>query len=277
MSVTARHLLARWFGGPSAITTAALKKWNIIIAGLLAIQAMAVLLLSGGRTVPVYVSYLTSDDLQSKLHQTTVLAPGIHELLQVNLAYLVAAMLLISAVAYVVIATVWRVRYESWLKQNWQPLRWLMLIIAGSLMLVSLALIAGVYQLETLKAFVAFMAVAGLGALQLELQDKKGKPPLWAWIGASMTLFAAAMPWLIILVALVSTNLFGSTPVPSYVWWIYGATLFGWLLFVADAHSYRFRHGKWGNYLHAEAYASGVIFLTETVFTWLVFAAVLKP
>jgi len=271
-----KQWLVKVFGGKPSVTFEQIRKFNLAVAVVLGGQAIAVVLFSASFTVPVYASFLTTDNLQSKLQGQTIVAPGIHEVAHINLAYVVAAMLLVTAVAYVLQATVWRRRYEVWLKKRMQPLRWVVIAVATSLALCMIGLLAGVQQLESLKSIAVFMIIASLGLWQLDLQSTQRRISPVAWASLAITLLAALAPWLIVMLSILSSAVFGAAPASS-MWWLLGTTFIGWTLFAISAHFHRFAVGKWANYLYAEAWATGLVVLIETALTWQIFGAVLKP
>src|SRR5690242_1678781 len=89
-------------------TTESLKKWNIWLAALHAVQAVAILLLGASKTFPVSASFLTTDSLQSTTTGSIVLAPATHHLFDINLGYLVATFFILSALAHASMATWYR-------------------------------------------------------------------------------------------------------------------------------------------------------------------------
>src|SRR5690348_1343355 len=106
--------VAAMFGGKARISSEMLRKWNIAAAVLLIAQGLAIVLFSGAYSVPLYFLHMTGDALQSKLQATAVVAPAIQPLWQVNIVYVLAGILLLTALAYLAVSTVWRSRYESW-------------------------------------------------------------------------------------------------------------------------------------------------------------------
>lgn len=278
MNYTPKKVAARLFGGKGHVAPQTLRKLNVATAVLLALQAVALLVFGVAYRVPVYVSHLTGDALQTKLHGTEVTAPALHELWSVDLAYVAVAALLLTAVMYMLIATVWRAKYEAWLKKEMQPLRWVVVAIGGNLLLMVLALTAGVNELTDLKSIAAFTVLAGLSAAWLELNPvRRGKLSTSGWLGVIIALLAAIMPWLIILGRMLATNMFGSVGVPGYVWWLFATLGVGWLLVIALMHLTNLKLGKWNNYLYAEVWYTGLLLAVETLFVWELFAAVLHP
>jgi hypothetical protein len=278
MKYVPKQVVARLFGGKGQVSPRAIRKLNIAAAVVLTLQAVVVLALSTTHSVPTYISHLTGDALQTKLRGSEVTAPALHQLWQINLAYTAAAALLVTAAMYVLVATVWRAKYEAWLKKEMQPLRWAVMATAGSLLVVTLGLVAGVNELADLKSVVVFVIVASLGAAWLELNPvRRGKLDISKWVGVIIALISSLMPWLIILSTMVATNIFGSVDVPGYVWLLYATLALGWLLIVGTMHLTNLKQGRWRNYLNAEAQYTGLLLVIETIFVWELFAAVLHP
>lgn len=278
MNYSPMKVAKRLFGGKGRVAPRTLQRLNLAAAVVLALQAIALVILSVTYAVPVYVAHVTGDALQTKLRGTEIVAPALHELWSFNLAYIAAVALLVTALMYVLLATVWRKKYEAWLKRNVQPLRWIASAVAGSLLLIVLALVAGVNTLTDLKSIAAFVVVASLGAAWLELQPlRRGKLDAAGWLRVAVTLVAAVMPLLIVLETMLATVVFGAVAVPGYTWVLYGTLATAWLLVAGNVWLSRKGQGKWGNYANAEVWYTGLIVAVETVFVWVLFAAVLHP
>src|SRR5258708_1277299 len=65
----------------------ALKRWNIIIAVLLAAQALAIFIIGKAVTLPVVTHYLAKDTLASQAIGHTVLAPAVRQLFFIDIRY----------------------------------------------------------------------------------------------------------------------------------------------------------------------------------------------
>jgi len=278
MNYTPKKVVARLFGGKGHVAPETLRKLNVATAVLLALQAVALLVFGVAYAVPVYVSHLTGDALQTKLRGTAITAPALHELWNVNVVYLAVAVLLLTAVMYVLIATLWRAKYEAWLKKEKQPLRWVVVAVAGGLMLMTFGLVSGVNEFTDLKSIMAFTVLAGLSAAWLELHPvRNGKLDTSTLLGVIIALVSALMPWFIVLSTVLATNIFGSVGVPGYVWLLCAVLAVCWLSFISIMHVTNLKRGKWSHYLTADAWYTGLILVFETVFVWVLFAAVLHP
>ena len=279
MSTATGNVLKRVFGGTSGIDMNTLRGWNIAAAGILGVQSLALLVMSSSYTVPVYWLFMTEDSLQSRLQGTPVVAPAVHELTQVNLAYLLAAMLGLLALGYVLLATVWREWYEASLKRSWQPLRWVLVAIGLSGALAVLSLLVGLRSVADLKAQVVLVVIASLAGAQLELRfsERRHRVTLRDRLVLVIGIVAAVAAWLLLIVTALGGVVYGSAPVPSYIWWLVGSLFAGCWLYVISLHLSLARYGKWASYAHGELCVSVLLVAVETAVAWQVFGAVLRP
>lgn len=271
-----QRTLVRLFGGKSKVEPASLISWQLMLAGLLAVQGLALLLLSTAYELPVYVSHLTGDVLQTKLAGQTQAALAVSELFHINLPYYLAAMLFVTALLALLVATVFRESYVAMVKRGWAPLRWVTIAFAGGFLFGSLSLLAGVYNFGTLVMIVLSAVMASAIALTLEQLPirRRQSRPLNLLIVA-VTAVLTLLPLCVILLTLIATNVFGSVAVPGYVWWLFATTLAGIGLIGANAHLTLTKWGKWSNYAYGESWFIVLTALMETIFVWQVFAAVL--
>ena len=125
------------------ITTKGLVRFNLIMAGLHGLQALAVFLLSdpnrGIWNVTVNNLTLGTGSTPDKL----VLASATHDIFSVHLAYIVVAFFILSAVAHLFVATVYRKRYEADLKRGINKVRWIEYALSASTMMIGIALAIG--------------------------------------------------------------------------------------------------------------------------------------
>lgn len=262
----------------TAPTPAGLKKWNLWLAIVQLAEAAAILALSTTKTVPVHLSMLTTDSLQSVTSGGLVLAPATHHLFNVNLAYLIAAYFILSALGCLSMMSWYRRRYEVDLRERVNRFRWVEYSLSASLMLVTIALICGMYD------GVSLLFVFGVGVIMHLLfwlteriaQQRGAGARLWQG-GYGLGFALGCLAWLAIVVYVLATNVFGSGSLPGYVYGIVislgiicaglGANL--WLQLS--------RRGPWKNYLFGERTFMIITFIAKTALAWQVFAGVLKP
>ncbi len=266
------------FAGKSNISAEALRKWNIGFAVLLATQAVAIVLLSAAREVPLTVSFMTTDSLQSKLAHATVFAPGLRQLTMLDLAYLVGVILIISALFRAAAATFCRNVYEVSLKREVNAWRWVEWALVGGLMVVLLGLLAGMYDVASLAlvfALIAAMFTAGYG---LELQNRAGKhrSPLGKLL-ATAGIASGVISLLAVVSYMCATNALGNVAFPVHLYWPYIVVVILFAKLVVNTHLALTKKGKWSSVWYAEGWYMALGFVGETVLAWLLFATVLHP
>ncbi len=277
MLTSVREVTSRALG--SVPTVAQLGRWQLVLGVLLVAQGAAVLLLSAVYELPIYTLYLTRDTLATKLSGQTVLAPAIRELARLNLSYPLAAMLFATGVLYLLSATLWRQSYDGWLKRKQQPVRAGVIAGSGSLLLITFGLLAGVRDAASLAMIVVFTVTASLllaGVESLPAVRRKQDALPHHLLSTALILLAAA-PLAVILAYLKGIAVEGSAPVPTYLWWLAGTVVLGWLIVAANLYLQQSQRGKWANYLFVERCSIALVFVVETAFAWQVFAAVLRP
>jgi hypothetical protein len=259
----------------AGVKAISLRKWHIGIAVVLAVQAAALIVLSVGGRVPLYISYLTSDTLMTSATHISITAPAIHELWSVYLAHILAILLLTTALVYGLTGTVLHKQYQQWTKQGWQPLRWALVACVAGLMLVTLSLIAGGRDIASIKVLVVLPVIAALAYLATE-QARLRKQPMSRLV-TIVLIVALITSSLLVVWPLICTLLFGSVAVSAYVWWLYGTIFAGWLLIMANEVAKCRKYRQWSSYVLNEIIFMVLLFTLETAFCWQVFAALLHP
>ncbi len=274
MSIYPARILKRVFTGNTNITTTALRKWHIVLAVLFLAQAAAVVLFGTRHDLPLMATYLTTDSLQTKLTGDTVLAPAIHQLLTLNVALLTAIVLGLAGLYHLVLASVYRVRYEAALKRGVHAFRWVLYAVDGGLLLGVIAMLAGLYDLAGLLMLAALAAVAALTGWAVELHDGRQKARLPASLCAGIV--AAVALVLVVALYLVASSVFGNGHLSAYIYVLAGVTLALLAAVGANMLLIAAKVGKWANYMYGESWYMGLGLIVKTVFAWLVFAAVLR-
>lgn len=255
---------------------AGLYRWNVVLAALHGLQALAVLLLASGKTFPVTAAYMQIDRLTSG-QGGPVLVPVMQQVADLPLAYLVAGFFVLPALAHASMAFWGRARYETDLKQGINRFRWIEYGASASLMLVVVALLAGVTDRGLLLAVFAFGAVAHLCGLLMETQNANRKPRgniRWGafWLGC----LAGLVPWVIILGYLLNWQTLGAS-VPVFVWVVFGSLFLLCNAFAVNMVLQYRQAGRWKNHLFGERAYMVLSLLAKTALAWQVFAGSLRP
>jgi hypothetical protein len=251
-----------------------LRKMNLWLAVAFGLQAVAVVLFGGGKTVPVTSQFLSVDTLASESNGHQVLALATRHLFDVRLTVLAAIFLGLFALACLAIGTVARPLYEAQLQRGSNMARWIGFGLGASFIVVALAALAGVSDIATLMLMVA-LTVLGFSLAPLAEKFKRvraGTVVPHALCGAAVA--SAAAPWVFLAVSVVGALVWnGHNPVANYI--LYGTSL---VLFACWALASHFRvrdQGKWANVLYAEKMYMFLTLATGTVVAWQVFAGAL--
>ena len=278
MKLALRFNAGRLFSGKKTLSPAALKKWNFTYAVLLAAQGAALLLFSTVHEVPVNVLFLTSDSLQTSLAHQAVTAPAMRQLTSVNLSYIMAAALFASAVLYALQATLYWRRYQNAVKKGVHMLRWVGYMVSGGMVILVVALAAGVYDLASLLMVVTLVAVMYLSGWVIELYSAGGKHTLPLHAASAATGIAAgAIAWITVLGYLIGNVAFGGLHLPVYTWVLVIAVIVLTKAQVVLVHlAHRSRLGR-DRQARIEGRYMGLDFIMKTLAAWLLFAALLHP
>jgi hypothetical protein len=257
------------------ITPSKLRRYNLAAALLFLVQGILVLVLSDPLKgiQPIAANFLAEDKLASAAAGHQVLVSASHHLFDLNIAYLVAAFLFVSALAHLIIATWKRKVYEADLNKGVNRARWIEYSLSASLMMVAIALLVGVFDFASLLMIFSLSAIMGLLALAMELRNQKVSQVDWA--NFSIGIAAGVIPWLVIIKYIWSAHVYGSG-IPGYVYWIFGSLL---ILAASAAVNMYLQHkklGHWSSYLYGERAFIILSFVAITALTWQIFAGTLR-
>ena len=147
-----------------------LRLWNVGVGVILAIEAVAIALLTNGFTLPVTATYMTGPPGTP---------PQLTTLLDVQLGWGVFAFVAISALALFTIASP---GVFSWYKRNLlqdrNDGRWIEYFFSSSIMIVLISMITGVSDVAALIAIFGVNATMILFGLLMEKYETPGKPEL---------------------------------------------------------------------------------------------------
>jgi hypothetical protein len=257
----------------SKITMESLRKWNFVLAGLHAVQGVAVLFLARAVTFPISVNYLTPNSLAPE--GSFSLVPATQNVFDINLAYLVAAFFFMSAIAHILMATKLRVSYEKNLKNYVNKIRWIEYSFSASTMMVAIAILSGVYDLASLLMIFALTAIMNSTGLLMEVWNGKSKKVNWlSFIVGSI---AGIIPWVVIGLYFWAANVYGSGQIPTFVYWIYGSLFLFFNCFAINMYLQYKRKGKWADYLYGERVYMILSLVAKSVLAWQVFFGALRP
>lgn len=242
-----------------------LRRFNLSLGVLHLAQSLAMLALASAFSLPVTSSFLRMDVATDKL----VAVPD--ELLRLQIGPLVAGFLLLSAAAHLALASPalhgW---YERNLSRGINPARWIEYSLSSSLMIVVIAMLAGIYDVVSLLLIFALNATMILFGWLMELHNQTTTRTNWTayWFGC----FAGAVPWIAIGVYLV-----GAADPPAFVYAIFASLFLFFNVFAVNMLLQYQRVGPWRDYLFGERVYMVLSLLAKSALAWQVFAGTLQP
>lgn len=136
--------------------TVGLQRW---LAALYAAQALILLVAGSAFSVTITATFLTRNSLQSS-DAAVVLSPAMQRITDVDLLYIVAAMLFVLALASLLATTVYKEKYLRSLEQNTYVFRTLTIGIGVVGTVLVLALLSGFRDAVALLAILVLMKTA---------------------------------------------------------------------------------------------------------------------
>ncbi|HEY5442374.1 MAG TPA: heliorhodopsin HeR [Candidatus Saccharimonadales bacterium] len=252
-----------------------LRKFNLTMAGLHAFQALAVFVLSDPHhgVSSITTSYLTLSPHAPVTNPKLINAT--HSLFNLNLAYLVVAFFLLSAIAHLFVATIYRKRYETNLKRGINKVRWIEYALSASTMLVGIALLSGLSDFGSLLMVFGLTAIMNLMGLAMEMYNQGREKP--SWLAFNIGVLAGILPWIVIALLFWANGQYGSGHPPTFVYFIFVSMFLFFNCFAINMILQYKRIGKWDDYLYGERMYIILSLIAKSLLAWQVFAGTLRP
>lgn len=248
---------------------AKLRTFNIVMALLHAGQAIAVYLLSKEFTLPVYTSFLNFD------LATQSLVPASETVFNLSLPWLIVTFFGLSAMAHLIIATIYNKKYNSDLLTGINQARWVEYSLSASVMMVAIALLVGVYDLSSLVMIFSLVAVMNLMGLVMEIHNQTTKRT--NWLSYNIGTFAGLIPWIVVGLYFWASSRFGTGEIPTFVYWIYVSIFIFFSSFAINMILQYKKIGPWKDYLYGENVYIILSLVAKSLLAWQVFAGTLRP
>lgn len=241
-----------------------LRIFNVVVGLLHAAQGGLMLALSNELALPVTAGFLPTDPV-------AVRGPVTPEVvLELPIGPAVAVFLFLAAADHLFCAAPVGVDlYERLLAGRRNSIRWVEYAVSASVMMVLIAMFAGVWDLAALLAiFGVNSAMILFGLLMERQQDPEGADWSAFWFGS----LVGAVPWIVVTIYLVG----GDSSPPGFVYAIVATQLVFFMSFAVNMALQYAQVGRWRDYLHGE-YAYVVLSLgAKSLLAWLIFANVLR-
>ncbi|WP_254863473.1 heliorhodopsin HeR [Halovivax gelatinilyticus] len=244
-----------------------LRRWNVVMAVLHFVQGVAMVLLAEPVEWPITRTRYDFDVA------TETLSPATVQWIDVELPLLVAGFLFISALAHAIIATVRYEQYVRYLASGMNPYRWYEYAVSASLMIVVIAMLAGIWDLGTLVALFGLVAVMNLCGLVMERHNQTTTET--DWTAYNVGVVAGAIPWIVIAVALVGSIVASEGEVPDFVLYIYVSIFVFFNLFAVNMILQYRETWRWRRYLFGEKVYILLSLVAKSALAWQVYAGTL--
>ncbi len=242
-----------------------LRSWNIVAGFFHLVSMLIILALSNDFSLPVTATYMTGPPGSSFADPVLLFSN--------NVSYTIALFMGLSAFFHFLVASgKFFPRYKKGLQKNQNIFRWVEYSISSSVMIFLIA------QLNGISEYSALLAIFGVNLSMILfgwLQEKFAKPRDGEWLPFIFGCIAGAVPWVIILVQLLTPNGPSGTSAPGFVYGIV-ASLFLFFNCFAYVQYKQYRgEGKWADYLRGEKAYIVLSFVAKSALAWQIFTATL--
>lgn len=242
-----------------------LRRYNLVVGLILIVQAVVVLVLSNGFTLPVTASYLEGPP-------GTPLADPV-TLLDTPVGLVVAAFLALSGIALLIVASVWHTGYAADLARTRNRARWVEYALTSSMMIVLIAQLTGITDVGALAAiFAVNAAMIFFGWLQEDYESPGG-----GWLPFVFGCIVGIVPWLIIAFFVMSPGSASAAAPPGFVYGIIVSLFLFFNVFALNQFLQYKQVGRWSDYLVGERTYITLSLVAKSLLAWQVFGGTLAP
>ncbi len=242
-----------------------LRIWNLIAGSLHLASLIAVVALSNSFSLPVTATYMTGPP------GSTFSNPIL--LFNNNVSFTIALFLGLSAFFHFLVASKqFFPRYAVSLKQNRNMFRWVEYSLSSSVMILLIS------QLNGISDYAALLAIFGVNVSMILfgwLQEKYANPGDGQWLPFIFGCIAGIVPWLIIVVQMISPGGPADAQYPNFVYAIVFSLFVLFNCFALVQYKQYQARGKWANYLRGEKTYIVLSLVAKSLLAWQIFAATL--
>ncbi len=246
-----------------------LRIFNGVVGVILILQGVLMLMLSNARSLPLTTNYLTSDPFTGEALPPPSVAAN------VRLGPLVATFLLLSGLALLLL-TLPRIYewYARNLKKGANYARWTEYSITASLMIVVIAMLSGMFDINSLILIFFLNMMMILFGWMMELHNQTTKKTDWTafYFGC----LAGIVPWVVIALYFFSAVAEPEAQVPTFVYFILPILFVFFNIFAVNMVLQYKKVGKWSDYLFGEKVYIILSLLAKSALAWQVFAGTLR-
>ena len=255
--------------GKASSTFQRLRIFNALMGIFHLAQGIAMVILSSDFALPITTIYLKFDPEQTALTQNP------QTIGDITIGPMVAAFLFLSALAHLFVSTVGYGWYKRNLKSHMNPARWYEYSLSASLMLVIIAMLAGMYDLSSLIMVFGLNAMMILFGMRMEVHNRDAESPDWQpFIYGCI---AGIIPWITIALYLFGASSASDTSIPAFVYGIFASIFAFFNIFALNMVLQYKRTGSWKDYLYGERVYIMLSLFAKSALAWQVFAGTLRP
>ena len=248
--------------GISDQALAGLRRWNLGLAVLHGIQAVAIVVLASDFAITV----------TSQFPQGPPGSPATppEALVDVPVGAAVALFLALAALDHLLTGTVWRRRYEGDLQAGINRFRWVEYSFSATIMMLLIGFYNGLTGIAEIILIVgANVAMILFGWLQ-EVMNPPGRATttmLPFWFGC----IAGITPWIAIVVNVVGTTTDAEGSVPGFVFGIVVSLFVFFMSFGLNQWLQYRRVGRWADYGYGEKVYLVLSLVAKSALAWQIF------
>ena len=275
--------VATTFAAIPAARAKQLFNWNRILVLLHGIQAIIIVAISPTDALVRFEgTYPVSKIVNG---QFAGLESAKELLFSFPLAYLVAAFFGLSALGHFLVAYPLRKRYEGWLAQQFNPMRWAEYALSSTLMILGIASLSFVTDAGALIAIAVCNASMNLFGWSMEEANIGRKNVQWSHY--IFGCIAGIAPWLALFTSVglslanwptgVGPNGRSLEEFKPVLIAIYVSLFISFNIFAVNMVLQRLKVGRWADYLHGERSYMILSLVAKTLLAWQVWTGVFMP
>jgi hypothetical protein len=241
-----------------------------VVAGLFhLIQGVLILILSTDFALPITTNYLKFNEMADRL------VPTLEEVAEIQIAPFVALFSFFSAAAHLLVASpLLNKWYVKNLKKGANYARWWEYAFSSSLMIVLIAMLAGMYDLGSIVLMFTLNAMMIFWGLMMELHNQKTEKTDWtAYLFGCV---AGIVPWIVVGLYLFGAGDSENSP-PDFVYWIFFSIFLFFNTFAANMVLQYKKIGPWKKYTFGEKAYIIFSLVAKSALAWQVFGGTLRP
>lgn len=256
----------------STVTDAELKKFNQI--GFVLHSVQGILMLVASQAVSsikdfskdITRSYIEFDETTNRLVAATTRVSGY------EVGATAGVFLLLSAAAHGLVLLKWDM-YLRDLGKGINRMRWYEYAISSSVMIMSIAVLFGCYDLGSLLLIFMLNATMNLFGLLMERMNPPGTKD-FNWEPFLFGCFSGLGPWVVVFIYFLGSN---PADIPGFVYGILFSYLIFFNTFPVNMTLQYLQWGKWSDYRYGEKVYIVLSLFSKSLLAWLVFGGTFQP